>query len=412
MTQGEFFAINLVSLTAGTTFAYLIEKLKRENELMNHSAMTTADRTAQADSRLNHVLKNRFLVVDHCLAMTIRGLDAQSNVSGAASSSEVTALLVSAQESLHSCTRWVHQREFFLQLAHKRYQTCLRLVSVHEALRRCAGPSVALRIECPPSLCVDEVVLSLCLEEALSNARKYGDMAKAIVIWAVLEDTNTTSGSGGGEARGGGSDNVGGSSTGHGGSESSDSLRLQTTIDTINPSGAKRLSAEDACRAFDEGYKGSASLSSSLNTRSDGIGLAAARSAACAAGGTVELLTEEDDAGNVHTLFRLRLPAKLGTPLRNQPSQATTSAACSTTSAIASTVAATAVMGGVSGWPAGGACLEESPADITTDLDGAIGRQSVDKSCNLWQRTERHTPAVRRTAAAANRWTPQVVAQR
>ena len=56
--QAEFIGTNLSALVTGTLFAYFMEKLKRECELMHRAALKSARETQAADSMLNHVLKN------------------------------------------------------------------------------------------------------------------------------------------------------------------------------------------------------------------------------------------------------------------------------------------------------------------------------------------------------------------
>jgi len=80
----------------------------------------------------------------------------------------------------------------------------------------------------------------------------------------------------------------------------------------MDPLGAARLTELEAQQAFENGVRGSrAAAYHGVTPYSDGIGLPAARDAARAAHGTVELYTREDGRGRVHTVFRLRVPAWL-----------------------------------------------------------------------------------------------------
>jgi len=80
----------------------------------------------------------------------------------------------------------------------------------------------------------------------------------------------------------------------------------------MDPLGAARLTELEAQQAFENGVRGSrAAAYHGVTPYSDGIGLPAARDAARAAHGTVEMYTREDGRGRVHTVFRLRVPAWL-----------------------------------------------------------------------------------------------------
>ena len=174
---------------------------------------------------------------------------------------------------------WIHRRELFLQLAHGSYMSTLQLGSVQQVLRSCVGADVTLQVTSARTLWFDVVAVALALEEGLSNARKYGDGACAIVV--RTHD----------EARDG-------------------RVRLIVEVDSTDPDGAPRLSPKQARRAFEHGFRCTASASFLGKTPySDGIGLPAARAAARAATGTVELLTREVD-GRVHTILRLSVPAR------------------------------------------------------------------------------------------------------
>ena len=58
LSQLEFVITNVGTLLTGALFAYFMERLKRENELMHVARAIFARTTTTADSRLNHVLKN------------------------------------------------------------------------------------------------------------------------------------------------------------------------------------------------------------------------------------------------------------------------------------------------------------------------------------------------------------------
>merc|ERR1719424_1596690 len=91
-------------------------------------------------------------------------------------------MLADAQQVLQGCVTWIHRREFFMQLARGMYKTSQQHVAVHDLLRAFAGRGVRLQIDCPPGLWIDTAATALALEEAMSNARKYGDEGSDIQI--------------------------------------------------------------------------------------------------------------------------------------------------------------------------------------------------------------------------------------
>ena len=229
--------------------------------------------------------------------------------------------------------------QFFIQLTHGHYQSSLRLVCIHDLLRR-IGAQVVLRLNCPQWLLLDDVALSLALEEAMSNARKYGDGAKDIVVSAFA--AAPTSGGAGSER----------ASTREG--ANGDELTLEVSVNSVDQIGAHRLTNGEARRAFEHGFKGPASCSmvgavgsfGAKNPYSDGIGLSAARDAARAAHGSVALVTSEDETGRVHTIFQLQVPCKAveepELPPPNSPRSIETTPTCATQPQQAAAAASTA----------------------------------------------------------------------
>ena len=156
LSQREFDFVNITALCIGTMFAYFTERLKRENELMHVKTIAAAKQTAAADSRLNHVLKNKIIVIDSRLeqARNLMMMGGSHQPSEAPEGAE--ALLLEAQKTMQSCVEWIHRRELFLQLASGQYHSTLQLASVHSVLRRLFfGTSVMLRLECPTELWFD-----------------------------------------------------------------------------------------------------------------------------------------------------------------------------------------------------------------------------------------------------------------
>ena len=155
LSQRDFNLANIMALFIGTMFAYFTERLKRENELMHAKAIAAAKQTAAADSRLNHVLKNKIIVIDSRLEQA-RSLMMGGSSQPSEAPVEAEALLLEAQKTMQSCVEWIHRREMFIQLASGQYHSTLQLASVHSVLRRLLfGTSVVLRVECPAEVWFD-----------------------------------------------------------------------------------------------------------------------------------------------------------------------------------------------------------------------------------------------------------------
>ena len=144
LSQVEFVITNFSTLCTGALFAYFMERLKRENELMHVAQMTSARTTTTADSRLNHVLKNLFVVIDHHLDLARTELEVPTSACAAPCPAPADAprlgldlpapdlsrqaaaeLLLSAQTSLQSCVDWIHKREVPWLCPRSNPQRCL-----------------------------------------------------------------------------------------------------------------------------------------------------------------------------------------------------------------------------------------------------------------------------------------------
>jgi len=283
MTQVEFIATNLSALLTGTCFAYLLEKLKRENEQMHVADLNKSRESAAADSHLNHVLKNKIILIDHWIELTRKDIARRSPSGAAPAAAEGTAdrMLADAQQVLQGCVTWIHRREFFMQLARGMYKTSQQHVAVHDLLRAFAGRGVRLQIDCPPGVWIDTAATALALEEAMSNARKYGDEGSDIQIRMSAASV--------------------------GAADDGDELAVLLEVDSLDPAGSRHLTPHAAERAFEHGSKGERAA-----RHSDGIGLPAARAAAQAALGEVGLEARRGEDGRMHTVFRLRMPARRG----------------------------------------------------------------------------------------------------
>ena len=129
---------------------------------------------------------------------------------------------------------------------------------------------------------VDKVVLSICLFEGISNARKYCEPNSVLSVRVVME----------------------GAEEAHGSVSRAPFHWLHVELDNVHRTGVAPLSAEQCLRVFDEGYKGHNSTATST-----GLGMSSIKKAAVAAGGTAVLSTTVEAQGTTHTVLHIRLPA-------------------------------------------------------------------------------------------------------
>ena len=97
--------------------------------------------------------------------------------------------------------------------------------------------SLALQVTGCSKALVDESVLTFCLFEGISNARKYCEPGTALSIRASLKDPQETSASEEVVAR-------------------VPARCLHIELDNVHPTAVAPLSAEQCLRVFDAGYKG------------------------------------------------------------------------------------------------------------------------------------------------------------
>ena len=139
----------------------------------------------------------------------------------------------------------------------------------------------------------DVGMLRICVEEGLSNARKYGEPSCELILRASLEER--------GEVR-------------EESGEASALVTLHIELDNVNRAGVAPLSAEECLHVFEEGYKAHTSAAGST-----GIGLHTTTKAISAASGKALLDVVHNERGGPHTVLHLFLPAErlpeLSTPL-------------------------------------------------------------------------------------------------
>ena len=131
--------------------------------------------SSEADSKLNHVLKNRLVGATFILSQVrsaLRGIEA-------AEESRAELKAVSAQ--MEVTVEWIHRREMFLQLTSGTYRTLRTAVDVCTELRRFVSGQhqMELHFRTPRVLELDVKMLAVMVEEGAGN-----------VSGAVLEPTD------------------------------------------------------------------------------------------------------------------------------------------------------------------------------------------------------------------------------
>lgn len=246
-------------------------RLEDEARAQRVSALESEVRKKQldalADGRLNHLIKGTCGTARTAIELS---LERMVKTPGAGVPDEMCALLNSAVEALQQATEWVDQRQVFVSLEHGIYRSirvqCNPMELLGSALR---SFSCVVEVEEVSSIMVDSSVLAIVVSEALSNARKYRDPTKPIIVRASLRDVDDWP------------------------------LGMKIEIENQNRPGAPYLTAQECVDAFRSGYR-------ALNTcvSSHGIGLSSVQQAVDAAHGRVWLSATEHA-----TTFTLLLPA-------------------------------------------------------------------------------------------------------
>mmetsp|Transcript_2775 Transcript_2775/g.9378 ORF Transcript_2775/g.9378 Transcript_2775/m.9378 type:complete len:764 (-) Transcript_2775:708-2999(-) len=312
---------------------HVIERERRRSRAgfqRQKEALQAAREGRRADSRLNHVIKNKsaeatFLVGE--LVAGVRKIQRTLEQRGGMLSigAQLSQLLdhLSSVHSIHAQTsEWVHQRQLFIQLQDGSYKTRLVRTDLSRLLRnamRAGDDDVSIWLPVPPVFAFDASILRLQLEEARSNAIKYRAPGSKLVVRAEL--------------RGAGGGAIGAQGAGPGPAGSGD-CEMHLTLDNENHDGMPALSVAQCQNVFADGTMGECGgAESALTGLGNGIGLDTVSAAARAGGGRAWLSTRvSDETGAVHTVFHTVLPARLdgGGPVPEQPtSQPTLSDASS-----------------------------------------------------------------------------------
>ena len=325
----------LAGITAGALVSRVAEMASRLAHARGHAMVAAARSASLADSRLNHLLKNQAAVVVMHATLALHELES-SSVSAPPTATKrcfasddalklpppadvgpsvvfverAVRQLHAQQGVLKEMMSWCQARELFLQLEHGVYRSCRTPVKLPALLRKLAGGDA--HVVCSQQLqashvSIDDTVLRIVVEEALSNARKYGAAGAPVRVHATaprgsalpahgrpaaLEKAPSPAGETAGEI-------------------------LQLTIDSTNAKGVPVLTAEQCAKAFRRGMRIAAAGDTSegddgsvLAAVSSGLGLDSVQRAVTAAGGTARLYTYSVPPAQ-HTAIEIRLPVDL-----------------------------------------------------------------------------------------------------
>uniref|UniRef100_A0A7S4C5P7 Histidine kinase/HSP90-like ATPase domain-containing protein n=2 Tax=Chrysotila carterae TaxID=13221 RepID=A0A7S4C5P7_CHRCT len=164
------------------------------------------------------------------------------------------------------------QRQVCAQLELGTYRSERTVCDVDARVKKMAGFDVVVRGCAAVTCCVDESILTLALNEALSNARRFGSREAQITISMQIDE---------------GADGAG--------------RMLRVEMDSVNGADVPLLSADECMHAVE-----------SVPAWSEDVGLATVNQAAHAIGGRVWLhaYASEDAPRLNHTVFHLTIPVE------------------------------------------------------------------------------------------------------
>ena len=286
--RDEDAASALVCLVIGMLIGHTIELYMRQTYLSRREQTSVSDNSRRADSRLNHVLKNKSAEARFLIEEVTDGLRAikQAAAAGQTDKVYISRLLdnLSKVQLIHEQTvEWTHMRELFMQLQYGTYKSSAIPTDMAQLFRRVMGTDESVcKVEmgCRDVLCVDASILQLQLEEARSNALKYREPGSQLVVRVQLEQSSAYS-----------------------------TPTLHTMIDNENRSGLRALTPEECVAVFEPGRK---ALAAGTLSPSNGLGLDNVGVAAEALGGSAWLSTYcHPRTSKIHTVFHVRVPAKV-----------------------------------------------------------------------------------------------------
>ena len=253
-----------MSALVGQACGYALERAQRTVFFEQQLQLRVAAANRKADSRLNHVVKGlcggaNGLLESLQVALKLEGTELATDSAG---------LLEQVREMLGDASEWCHRRQLFVHLEAGTYESHRVECALSDVLKRIVGSDGM--VESVSGALLDTTVLTLAVQEGLSNARKYRSPTSNVRVKAELIDART----------------------------------LHVSIDSLNQRGLRRMSDEECKRAFMSGSKFSGST-----YMSDGVGLDNVAAAIAAASGTAWLSTSSEPDGD-HTIFHVTLPAE------------------------------------------------------------------------------------------------------
>lgn len=247
----------------GNIIGYSFESLRRTNFLLELAREKEAKARLHADSKLYHIMKGKCGAANAFVADLSTLLAKRLHpVPG-----EFTERLQQVHTLLEQAESWCHKREFFLQIEQGTYQTVCTICGVGKLLRHILGTRGNI-VGATPVVCCDVSVLSIAVEEALSNACKYSAVGTPITARAAFEEG-----------------------------------QLHVTLVNANASGLL-LSNEELAAVFEPGWRGTNSAATS-----NGLGLSSVVQAVGAVGGSA-LLQAASISMVPHTIFHVWLPGR------------------------------------------------------------------------------------------------------
>jgi hypothetical protein len=299
---------------AGCLIGHFIEYTQRLGFQRRQQLVLAAEASRRADSRLNHIIKNKsaeacyvMAEMEDCVLQMRQGVwdaaIASPGVSlalapphdGAELDANLTRLLgfVSSVRSIHTQTsEWIHRREMFLQLQKGKYQSRMLPSNLGELIQAVMSNNtdeVQIHVPQPPVLELDAGMLRVQLEEARSNALKYRAPGSCLTLHAELQKAQH--------------------STAGAVPTNGDAWELHVSLDNLNREGVPLLSADQCEAVFREGVKGDYDRRNSLG---NGVGLDNVSAAARALGGRAWLSAYVDHASEqAHTVFHTVLPVRI-----------------------------------------------------------------------------------------------------
>ena len=229
-----------------------------------------------ADSRLNHMIKGRCGTARSTIAAFLALHEQAFGSPLTAEMIELREMLKRTIDSLGEAVEWCHRRQIFVQLEQGNYTSHRAACDVHGLLNAAIGSDGVVNVSADmASVSVDESVLRIVLEEALSNARKYRRVSTSIILSAFMEPVGTGSHPGTDADKSAQTTDAGADASG-----SDTGALFHVTVRNSNQANAVVLDADQLVRVMQPGFK-----THMASAMSDGLGLDSILKACRGAGG-------------------------------------------------------------------------------------------------------------------------------